>query len=113
MKHENKKDVREKIMFEDMNENQARIKILEMIKEYYNQYRNGQSPFTPGDPIRYAGRIYDEEELMNGVDSVLDFWLTAGKYTAELENALKEYLNIKYVALVNSGSSANLIDISG
>ena len=109
MKHENKKDVREKIMFEDMNENQARIKILEMIKEYYNQYRNGQSPFTPGDPIRYAGRIYDEEELMNGVDSVLDFWLTAGKYTAELENALKEYLNIKYVALVNSGSSANLI----
>lgn len=96
-------------MFENMNANQAKEKILEMVKEYYNKYQNQQKTFTPGDSIRYAGRVYDENELINGVDSVLEFWLTAGRYTTELENALKEYLDIKYVALANSGSSANLI----
>lgn len=96
-------------MFENMSENQARAEILRMVKEYYVKYQKQQKPFTVGDSIRYAGRVYDENELMNGVDSVLEFWLTAGRYTAELENALKEYLDIKHVALVNSGSSANLI----
>ncbi len=96
-------------MFENMNEKQAKTKIFELITEYYNTYKKEKNEFVPGDSIRYAGRLYDERELINGVDSVLEFWLTAGRYTAELENALKSYLNIKYVALTNSGSSANLI----
>lgn len=96
-------------MFENMTETQAKNKILEFVKEYYNRYHNQSKAFTEGDSVRYAGRVYDENELMNGVDSVLEFWLTAGRYTAELESSLKEYLNIKNVALVNSGSSANLI----
>lgn len=96
-------------MFEHMNEKQAKEKIFEMVKEYYHTYQSGEKGFTPGDSVRYAGRVYDENELINGVDSVLEFWLTAGRYTAELENALKEYLGVKYAALTNSGSSANLL----
>lgn len=96
-------------MFENMNESQAKEKIFEMVKEYYNTYQKEEKAFSPGDSIRYAGRVYDENELINGVDSVLEFWLTAGRYTAELENALKEYLDVKYASLTNSGSSANLL----
>lgn len=96
-------------MFEQMSESQAKEKIFAMVKEYYETYQKEEKKFAPGDSIRYAGRIYDENELINGVDSVLEFWLTAGRYTLELEKALKEYLKVGHVALVNSGSSANLI----
>lgn len=96
-------------MFENMDEKQAKEKIFELVTEYYNKYQREKKDFIPGDSIRYAGRLYDETELINGVDSVLEFWLTAGHYTEELESAIKSYLNIKYVALTNSGSSANLI----
>ena len=96
-------------MFEHMSEKQAKEQIFEMVKEYYHTYQSEEKKFTPGDSVRYAGRVYDENELINGVDSVLEFWLTAGRYTAELENALKEYLGVKYAALTNSGSSANLL----
>ena len=95
-------------MFENMDEKQAKEKIFELVTEYYNKYQREKKDFVPGDSIRYAGRLYDETELINGVDSVLEFWLTAGRYTAELESAIKSYLNIKYAALINSGSSANL-----
>lgn len=96
-------------MFENMNKDEAKAKIFEGIKEYYESFCKEVTPFEPGMPIRYAGRIYDENELINGVDSILEFWLTAGRFTVELENALKEYLDAKFVALANSGSSANLI----
>lgn len=96
-------------MFEHMSEKQAKEQIFEMVREYYHAYQSGEKSFAPGDSVRYAGRVYDENELINGVDSVLEFWLTAGRYTAELENALKEYLGVKYAALTNSGSSANLL----
>ena len=46
--------------------------------------------------------------MMNLVDSALEFWLTSGRYTDEFEKKLGEYLNVKYVSVVNSGSSANL-----
>lgn len=96
-------------MFEQMDEQQAREAILESVREYYKKYKRDKEAFRPGDPIHYAGRVYDEKELVNGVDSVLDFWLTAGHYTKELEEAFKAYLGVNYVVLVNSGSSANLL----
>lgn len=68
-----------------------------------------ENEFIPGERINYAGRVYDEEELINAVDAALDFWLTAGKYTNEFEKGLAEFLNVPYCSLVNSGSSANLI----
>jgi CDP-6-deoxy-D-xylo-4-hexulose-3-dehydrase len=69
--------------------------------------------FSPGEtPVRYAGRVFDSEELVNGVDAVLDFWLTAGRFSESLETDLAELLDLDTVLLVNSGSSANLVAFS-
>lgn len=95
-------------MFEGMNEQQAREVILEQVAEYCDKYHNQKKDFTPGDRISYASRVYDSDEMTNLVDSALEFWLTSGRYTAEFEKSLGEYLGVKYVSLVNSGSSANL-----
>lgn len=96
-------------MFEHMTEQQAKEQILSLVKEYHMTYQKKETVFQPGDSIRYAGRVFDEEELMNGVDSILEFWLTAGRFTSELEKALREYLGVRHVLLTNSGSSANLL----
>ncbi len=47
--------------------------------------------------------------MENLVDSSLDFWLTAGKYTEQFEKNLANFLGVKWAFLVNSGSSANLL----
>ena len=67
-------------------------------------------PFVPGESrINYAGRVYDEKELVNLVDAALEFWLTAGRYTREFEEKLAAYLGVGRALFVNSGSSANLL----
>lgn len=95
-------------MFENMNESEARQKILEYVAEYCKTYHNA-GEYKAGDRIPYAKRVYDEEEMVNLVDSALEFWLTAGKYTEQFEKELSEYLGVKYCSVVNSGSSANLL----
>ena len=71
--------------------------------------RDRKKEYEQGDRIPYASRVYDSEEMVNLVDSALEFWLTSGRYTAEFEKGLSEFLGVKYCALVNSGSSANLL----
>ena len=95
-------------MFENMNEEQAREAILKSVGEYCSKYHNVKKEFTPGDRITYASRVYDREEMTNLVDSALEFWLTAGRYTDEFEKEFASYLGVKFASLVNSGSSANL-----
>ena len=95
-------------MFEHTLEKKAREQILAMVKEYCDTYHNKKS-YTTGDRISYASRVYDSDEMVNLVDSSLEFWLTSGRYTEQFEKDLAEYLGIKYCSLVNSGSSANLI----
>ena len=82
--------------------------ILKMVEEYCNTYHNQKKAFQEGDRIPYASRVYDSAEMVNLVDSSLEFWLTAGRYTAQFEKAFAEYLGVRYCSLVNSGSSANL-----
>ena len=96
-------------MFEGKSENESRKQILDMVKCYYEEYHNVQKEFEPGDKISYSSRVYDSKEMVNLVDSALDFWLTSGKYTERFEKEFSEALNVKYCSLVNSGSSANLI----
>jgi CDP-6-deoxy-D-xylo-4-hexulose-3-dehydrase len=96
-------------MFENMNEQQSRVLILNMVKEYCDTYHKKNNIFTEGDKISYASRVYDSEEMVNLVDSSLEFWLTTGHYTDKFEKELANYLNVKYCSLVNSGSSANLL----
>lgn len=95
-------------MFENMTKDQATAQILNSVKEYYKQYMV-KPEYKDGDRISYASRVFDEREMMNLVDSSLEFWLTSGRYTVEFEKKLGEYLCVPYVSLVNSGSSANLI----
>lgn len=83
-------------------------KILEAVREYCREHHTGKA-YQTGDRINYAGRVYDEEEVVNLVDSALEFWLTAGRYTVECEKGLADYLEVPYCSLVNSGSSANLL----
>ena len=82
--------------------------ILALVKEYCDTYHNQKSQFKPGDRIPYASRVYGHEEMTNLVDSALEFWLTAGRYTAQFERDFAKYLGVKFCSLVNSGSSANL-----
>ncbi|EAI7298761.1 lipopolysaccharide biosynthesis protein RfbH [Campylobacter coli] len=94
-----------------MNSDMLKQDILNKVKEYYKLYHaNKQIQFIEGKTkINYAGRIFDEKEMENLVDSSLDFWLTAGKYTEQFEKNLANFLGVKWAFLVNSGSSANLL----
>lgn len=95
------------VMFEKKTEDQARKEILELVGEYCERFHQKKA-YEEGDRIPYASRVYDKQEMMNLVDSSLEFWLTSGRYTEEFEKKLGEYLEVKYCSLVNSGSSANL-----
>lgn len=95
-------------MFEHKTEEQAREEILNLVAEYCDRFHQ-KKPYEEGDRIPYASRVYDHQEMVNLVDSSLEFWLTSGRYTVEFEKKLAEYLHVRYAALVNSGSSANLI----
>ena len=88
----------------------ARKQILDLVADYYDKFlKVDNTGFEEGDRIPYSGRVFDEKEVKNLVDSSLDFWLTAGRYTDEFEEKFGKLLGVKGVSLVNSGSSANLI----
>lgn len=91
-----------------MTKKELHDQILELVKKYCDTYHNQETQFKPGDRIPYASRVYDHDEMMNLVDSALEFWLTAGRYTAQFEREFAKYLDVKFCFLVNSGSSANL-----
>ncbi len=86
--------------------------IFNKVKEYY-LLAHKKDEFAPGkSSIQYAGRVYDEKEMVNLVDSALDFWLTAGRFAKQFEKEFAEFLGVKHCLLTNSGSSANLLAIS-
>ncbi|MBS6517293.1 MAG: lipopolysaccharide biosynthesis protein RfbH [Clostridium sp.] len=92
-----------------MNEKEARSQILSLVADYCREFHNKKEAFKEGDRIPYASRVYNEDEMVNLVDSALEFWLTSGRYTDEFEAELAKYLGVRYCSLVNSGSSANLL----
>lgn len=84
--------------------------ILEKVKEYHNLKFGEKKEFSEGETyVNYGGRFFDEKEMVNLVDSSLDFWLTSGPWVKEFETKMAEYLGIKFCSLTNSGSSANLL----
>lgn len=92
-----------------MTSEELKEQILELTKQYYESTRENQDEFEEGDRVNYAGRIFDEHELVNLVDASLEFWLTSGRFTEQFEKKMADYLGVKYCSLVNSGSSANLL----
>ncbi|MBC7250688.1 MAG: lipopolysaccharide biosynthesis protein RfbH [Anaerolineae bacterium] len=89
-----------------------REEIFAKVAEFY-RVAHRREPFVPGKTrIHYAGRVYDERELIAMTDAVLDFWLTLGRYADEFERKIAEFLGVSEVLLVNSGSSANLVAVT-
>lgn len=84
-----------------------RDEILALVEKYYARYHKGALQNRKNIP--YSGRVYDQDEMINLVDSALEFWLTSGRYTEQFEADLTGYVGAKYCSFVNSGSSANLL----
>ena len=92
-------------------EHDLRSEIFDKVKQLYALKSHDR--FIPGTShIPYAGRVYDEKEMIALVDASLDFWLTTGRYAEQFEKGLAEFLGMKYCLLTNSGSSANLLAVS-
>jgi len=91
---------------------QLRKEIIEKTIEY-QQARFAKSVFIPGkSKVNYAGRVFDQKELVNAVEASLDFWLTEGRFSEEFAEKIAEFLGVEHVLLTNSGSSANLLAFS-
>src|SRR5450759_930334 len=91
---------------------QLRAEIISKTIEYY-QAKFAKPEFVPGkSKVNYAGRVFDEKELVNAVEASLDFWLTEGRFSEEFAEKISEFLGIDHVFLTNSGSSANLLAFS-
>ena len=86
-----------------------RRKVIDAAIRYFEAQHKPKKKFEPGDYIPYGGRVFDECEIVNLVDSSLDFWLTNGRYAQKFERDFADYLGVKHCSLTNSGSSANLL----
>lgn len=86
--------------------------IFEKVREYYklSHGKAAEKTFLPGkSKVNYAGRLFDEKEMLFLTDSALEFWLTHGRYSRRFEKEFADFLGMKNVYIVNSGSSANLL----
>lgn len=92
-------------------EKEIRSEIFDLVKQLHT-LKNRDSFIPNKSNIPYAGRVYDEKELINLIDSSLDFWLTTGRYANQFEKDLAAFLGVKHCLLTNSGSSANLLAVS-
>lgn len=92
-------------------EKSLRFQVIQSAIKHYEIAHKAQQaqPFTPGESIPYAGRVFDHKEIANLIEATLDFWLTTGRYAASFEKGLAEFLGVNYCSLTNSGSSANLL----
>lgn len=89
---------------------ELKAQILDLTREYYNEVHAQKKEFEPGKSfVHYGGRFFNDEEMVNLVDSSLDFWLTQGPWTHKFERRLADWLGVKFCAVTNSGSSANLL----
>ncbi len=82
----------------------------------YAELAHAPKPFAAGQsPVPVSGKVYGAPEMASLVDSALDFWLTAGRFNTAFEQRLAKYLGVmrKGVLTVNSGSSANLVALTG
>ncbi|MCL5004238.1 MAG: lipopolysaccharide biosynthesis protein RfbH [Patescibacteria group bacterium] len=88
---------------------ELRREILDLTAEYYRAAFAARK-IVPGESyIPTSGRVFDEKEMVNLVDSALDFWLTEGRFNQAFEERLADFFGLKFASTVNSGSSANLI----
>jgi len=91
---------------------ELRAQIIELVRQYY-AVAFSQGDFAPGEThIPYAGRVFDDDELVHLVEAALDFWLTTGRFADQFEREFARFFGLRHAILVNSGSSANLLALS-
>ena len=98
--------------FNMIKQEKLKNEIFDKVKEYYLLAHKKDDFISGKSNVPYAGRVYDEKEIISLVDSALDFWLTAGRFANEFETEFAKFLRVKHCLLTNSGSSANLLAIS-
>ncbi len=90
-----------------------RQEILTATKEFAKRSLE-EKVFMPGEsPVPVSGKVLSPEDFVSLVDSSLDGWLTAGRYTKIFEKQLADFVGARSALFVNSGSSANLCALSG
>ncbi len=95
-----------------MSEGARREDVLALVRRYFRRHFVDR-PFVAGETrVAYAGRVFDEEELVSLVDAALDFWLTTGRFADQLERQLAGLAGVRHALLCNSGSSANLLALA-
>ena len=100
------------MLADDCDEAQLRALILDLTGEYARRF-HAPKTFIPGEsPVPVSGKVYDETDMRNLVDSSLDFWLTTGRFNTEFEEKLAKRLGVAHALTTNSGSSANLLALS-
>ncbi len=93
--------------------NELRAEIIKLTRQYADKLLVPSS-FTPGeDPVPVSGKVLTSEDFSALVDSSLDGWLTAGRFTVDFERQLAQFVGARSALFVNSGSSANLVALSG
>jgi len=93
-------------------EKELRADIERLVEEFYDT-KFASAQFVAGkSPVHYAGRVFSAAEMKAGVNAMLDFWLTSGRFSEEFEGAFCDFVGSEYAFLVNSGSSANLVAFS-
>jgi len=74
---------------------------------------HSKQPFIPNKTyIPVSGKVFDEEEIGNAIQAAKDGWWTEGRFAKQFELDFSKYLGVRYISLVNSGSSANLIALA-
>ncbi|MGH9606796.1 MAG: lipopolysaccharide biosynthesis protein RfbH [Terracidiphilus sp.] len=92
---------------------ELRKQILHLVEEYSCEAFPADRPFVAGQsPVPVSGRVFDAADVQSLVDSSLDFWLTAGRFSDDFERKFARRLGVRFARLVNSGSSANLLAVS-
>ena len=98
-------------MFERADE--LRAQILSLVAEYATE-AFPEKEFIPGvSPVPVAGRTFDGNDIQHLVDASLDFWLTTGRFAHQFELEFARFFKMRHALLVNSGSSANLLALTG
>ena len=95
-----------------MTPDMLRQEISKLVEQYAN-VALASKPFVAGETIiPPSGKVIGARELQLMVEASLDGWLTTGRFNAEFEKKLAEFLGVKFLLSVNSGSSANLVAFS-
>jgi len=91
---------------------ELRAQIRVLTAEYFTEAFSPREFIAGESPVPVSGKVFDEAEMQNLVDSSLDFWLTTGRFADQFQKEFSKFIGMRHTILVNSGSSANLVALS-